>query len=78
MTAATLATAQAWAVKQRALLTGDALGGSYSRQEERENGYEFVPRIDGVAVGNAANVRLYLVNFQFGEILPLYPRPASI
>jgi len=59
VTAATLATAEAWALKQRALLTGDALGGSYPRQEEWENDYEFVPRIDGVATGSNANVQLY-------------------
>jgi hypothetical protein len=44
--------------------------------EEWENDYEFVPRIEGVATGNIANVRLRRVNFQFGEILPLYPKPA--
>jgi hypothetical protein len=75
VTAVTPATAQAWAIKQRALLTGDALGGSYSRKEEWENGSELVPRIDGVAIGNTANVRLCRVNFQFGEILPVYPKP---
>ena len=75
VTAGTLATAQAWAVAQRALLTGDALGGSYPRQEEWETDYEFVPRIDGIPTGNTANVRLYRVNFHFGEILPLYPKP---
>jgi len=75
VTAGTLATAQAWAVAQRALLTGDAQGGSYPRQEEWETDYEFVPRIDGIPTGNTANVRLYRVNFQFGEILPLYPKP---
>jgi len=75
VTAGTLATAQAWAVAQRALLTGDALGGSYPRQEEWETDYEFVPRIDGIPTGDTANVRLYRVNFTFGEILPLYPKP---
>jgi hypothetical protein len=77
VTVGTLATAQAWAVAQRALLTGDKLGGSYPRQEEWETDYEFVPRIDGIATGDTANVRLYRVNFQFGEILPLYPKPGS-
>ena len=67
VTAGTLATAQAWAVKQRALLTGDALGGSYPRQEEWETDYEFVPRIDGIPTGNTANVRLYRVNFSLGR-----------
>ena len=76
VTAATLATAQAWAIKQRSLLTGDAQGGSYPRQEEWETDYEFVPRIDGIPAGTTANVRLYQVNFTFGEILPLYPKPA--
>jgi len=59
------------------LLTGDALGASYPKQEEWETDYEFVPRIDGIPTGNTANVRLYRVNFQFGEILPLYPAPAT-
>jgi hypothetical protein len=77
VTAGTLATAQAWAVAQRALLTGDKLGGSYPRQEEWETEYEFVPRIDGIPTGNTANVRLYRVNFTFGEILPLHPKPAA-
>jgi len=67
VTAGTLATAQAWAAKQRALLTGDALGGSYPRQEEWETDYEFVPRIDGIPTGNTVNVRLYRVNFTFGR-----------
>jgi len=63
VTAGTLATAQAWAVAQRALLTGDALGGSYPKQEEWETDYEFVPRIDGIPTGDTANVRLYRVKF---------------
>ena len=77
VTAGTLATAQAWAVAQRALLTGDKLGGSYPRQEEWETDYEFVPRIDGIPTGNTANVRLYRVNFTFAEILPLHPPPSG-
>jgi hypothetical protein len=36
-----------------------------------------VPRIDGIPTGSTANVRLYRVNIQFGEILPLYPAPAA-
>ena len=57
-------------------MTGDALGGSYPRQEEWETDYESVPRIDGIPTGDTANVRLYRVNFTFGEILPMYPKPA--
>jgi len=45
------------------------------RQAEWETDYEFVPRIDGIPTGDTANVRLYRVSFQFGEILPLYPKP---
>jgi len=76
VTAATLATAQAWAKQQRALLTGDNLGGKYFQPEQWDNDYEFVPRIDGILSGDGSNVKLYRVNFQFGEILPLYPAPA--
>jgi len=36
---------------------------------------EFVPRIDDMATGTDANVKLYRVNFTFAEILPLYPAP---
>jgi len=75
VTAATLATAQAWAKKQRALLTGDQLGDSYPQPEQWDTDYEFVPRIDGIATGTDANVKLYRVNFTFAEILPLYPAP---
>jgi len=75
VTAATLATAQAWAKQQRALLTGDNLGGKYFQPEQWDNDYEFVPRIDGIVSGDGSNVKLYRVNFQFGEILPLYPAP---
>ena len=56
--------------------SGPRWGGSYPRQEEWETDYEFVPRIDGIPTGDTANVRPYRVNFQFGEILPLYPAPA--
>lgn len=75
VTAGDLGTAQAWARKQRALLTGDADGGSFPTPERMETDYEFVPRIDGVVVGTGQNVRLFRVNFVFGEILPNYPTP---
>jgi hypothetical protein len=73
VTAATLATAQAWAVKQRALLTGDKLGNKYPQPEQWETGYEFVPRIDGIAKGTGQNVRLFRLSFTYAEILPWYP-----
>ncbi len=76
VTAATLATAQAWAYKQRAMLTGDANGNRYPQPPHMDTDYNFVPRIDGIATGPTANVQLYRVNFQFAEILPLYPAPA--
>jgi hypothetical protein len=76
VTAGTLATAQAWAMAQRALLTGDQNGGNYPQPEQWDTDYEFVPRVDGVAQGAGENVRLYRVNFTFAEILPLYPVPA--
>jgi quinol monooxygenase YgiN len=75
VTAGTLATAQAWAMAQRALLTGDQNGGNFPQPEQWDTDYEFVPRVDGVAKGNGENVRLYRVNFIFAEILPLYPAP---
>jgi len=75
VTAATLATAQTWAMAQRALLTGDAQGNHFVQPEQWETDYEFVPRIDGVAKGTGENVRLFRVNFTFTEILPLYPAP---
>jgi hypothetical protein len=76
VTAGTLATAQAWAMAQRALLTGDQNGGNYPQPEQWDTDYEFVPRVDGVAKGSGENVRLYRVNFTFAEVLPLYPAPA--
>ena len=73
-----MATAQAWAWKQRALLTGDARGNKFAAPPQMDSEFEFVPRIDGVAAAalGTANVRLYRVNFQFSEILPLYPAPS--
>jgi hypothetical protein len=75
VTAATLATAQAWAKQQRALLTGDANDNSYPQPEQWDTDYEFVPRVDGISQGVGQNVKLWRVNFQFGEILPYYPPP---
>jgi hypothetical protein len=75
VTAGTFATAQAWAVAQRGLLTGDALGGNYPQPEQWDTDYQFVPRVDGIPTGTGANVQLYRVGFTFGEILPLYPAP---
>ena len=75
VTAGTLATAQAWAWKQKALLTGDADKTAAPLPPEMENDYEFVPRTDGIVSGAGQNVRLFKVNFTFGEILPDYPAP---
>jgi hypothetical protein len=77
VTAGTLATAQAWAMAQRALLTGDQNGGRFSQPEQWDTDYEFVPRVDGIAKGTGENVRLFRVNFTFAEILPLYPPPSA-
>lgn len=82
VTAATRATAEAWAYRHRGLLTGDRDGGHYPLPEQMERDYEFAPRVDGIAVdglaggGKANNVQLFRVNFTFGEILPNYPPPA--
>jgi hypothetical protein len=76
VTAATKATAEAWAWQQQSLLTGDDAGGLYPQQPEMETDYEFVPRINGIIQGVNANVRVYRVNFTFGEILPWYPAQA--
>jgi hypothetical protein len=73
VTAASLATAQAWAWKQQALLTGDKRGKRFSQPPQMEIGYDFVPRIDGIPQGNQANVKLHRVSFTFTEILPYYP-----
>ena len=75
VTAATLATAEAWAWRQQALLTGDADQGHYPTRPQLDRDYEFQPRVDGIAQGQNANVQLYRVNFSFGEILPNYPAP---
>ena len=75
VSAATLAVAEAWAWRQRALLTGDADGGFYPQPPQLDRDYEFVPRTDGIATGESANVRLYRVGFSFSEILPNYPVP---
>ncbi len=66
---------EAWARLQRALLTGDADGGHYPQPPELDADFEFVPRIDGIAAGSSANVRLYRVSFAYAEILPNYPEP---
>ena len=78
VTAATLATAQAWAYRHRMMLTGDHDGGFYPNAEVMETDYEFAPRVDGIAenglagAGSVANVQIYRVNFTFSEILPNY------
>ena len=74
VTAATLATALAWARKQQALLTGDKSGKRYVQPPKEDIGYKFVPRIDGVATGTGANVQLHRVSFTYAEILPNYPQ----
>ena len=81
VTAASLAAAQAWAWQQRVFLGVDGDGNAYSLPPEMETEYEFVPRVDGVAMVPAGtegqiNVRLWRVSFTFGEILPNYPAPA--
>lgn len=81
VSAGTLADAEAWAKKQRALLTGDATG-VYAQPEQWERDMEFVPRIEGVAIVDpqtplqAVNVQIWKVRFTFSEILPNYPTPA--
>lgn len=70
VTAPDQATAIAWAKIQRTLLVG-----TYPQPEEWDWDYEFVPRIQGVVKGANPNVRLYKLNFTFGEILPNYPPP---
>ena len=80
VTATSLATAQAWAVQQRMFLGVDADGNGYRLPEEIETEYEFLPRLDGVAMVPAGtegeiNVRLWRVSFTFGEILPNHPAP---
>lgn len=72
VSAATKATAIAWARQQRALLTGDNSGGSYPQPEELDVAYGFLPRVDGVIVGVGENVQIYKVSFGFSEILPNY------
>jgi hypothetical protein len=65
-----------WAKQQRALLTGDALGNSYRLPERIATDYELCARISGVLSGSGQNVKIWRVDFTFGEILPKYPRPA--
>lgn len=68
VTAATLATAEAWAKKQRALLTGDADGVEIFEPESWVRGTVYLPRTE--------NVQLYRVQFTFQEKLINYPAPA--
>ena len=80
-TAASLATAQAWAWQQRVFPGVDEDGNAYTLPPEVETEYEFVPRVDGVAMVPAGtegqtNVRLWRVRFTFAEILPNYPVPS--
>ena len=58
VTAGTSATALAWALRQRALLTGDANGNQFPQPPQLETDYELVPGIDGIVRGTASNVRL--------------------
>jgi len=76
VTAGTEATALAWARKQRAMLTGDANKNRFPQPAQEDTEFEWVPRVDGVARGTGANVRVYRVNFTYSEILPLYPAPS--
>jgi hypothetical protein len=79
VTAASLPTATAWALRHRGLLTGDGDDGFYPLPEVLDVGYDFVPRVDGIAAddlagpGSDANVQMHRVNFTFAEILPNYP-----
>lgn len=81
VTSASLVTAMNWANRHKAMLTGDADGGHYPLPPQIDKEFEFPQRVDGVAanglagVGSVANVKLYRVNFAFGEILPKYPEP---
>lgn len=65
---AILATAEAWAKAQRALLAG-----TYEQPPQMTTGYAFAPFTTGVATGPQANVRVYRVAFSFSEILPNTP-----
>ena len=82
VSAATRATAEAWAAQYRKMLTGDNQGGFYPQPEVWRTTYDFAPRVDGIAVdglggaGSVANVRIYRVEFTFAEILPYYLSPA--
>jgi hypothetical protein len=70
VTAADRATAEAWARRHRAMLVGP-----YYLPERWSTDFEFVPRVDGVAVdglngqGSTSNVRVHRVDFTFAEIL---------
>jgi hypothetical protein len=73
VTAAARSTAESWARRQRALLTGDADSHHFPQPEQMDTDYEFVPRMDGISTGTGQNVKLWRCSFQFGEILPNYP-----
>lgn len=77
VTAATEAAALAWANTQRGLLTGDNNGNRYELPPRRGVTFAFVARTDGVARGNGANVQVFRVAFEWGEILPLYAYTAG-
>lgn len=77
VTAADRATAEAWAKKQRALLTGDRSGKLCRHPERWSAEAEFVPRVEGVW-GAKGNAKIWRVEFTFGEILPNYPEPTAV
>jgi len=51
--------------------------GPHPQPEKWETDRDFVPRIDGVPMGNRDNMRLFQLSFAFTEILPLYPAPSE-
>ena len=72
VTCASRVVGESWARQHRALSTGDNDGNSFRHPDGMECDFEFVPWIDGVAVGTEQNVKLFRVGFTFGETLPNY------
>ena len=76
VTCGTRATAETWAKRQRALLTGDRLGNKHAQPEKWEAEFTWAARTDGIVSGATANVQVVRVTFTFAEILPYYPAPS--
>jgi hypothetical protein len=76
--AATLAAAQNWAQAQHAFISGDP-SGNFEEPQQIAATYEFLPLTIGVASGAGTNVRVYVINFGFSEVLPtlVYKTPFS-